>query len=74
MQSLIAMLHKPGFNQQNWLARMHSVVTKIMTGWRIPLCARKGLAEQLSESLMSVEDSESFERILSESLRKVQYD
>jgi len=53
---------------------MHNVVTKIMTGWRIPLCARKGLAEQLGESLMSVENSESFERILSESLRKVQYD
>ena len=43
--TLMTLLHKQDINKENWLARMSTVVTKIISGWRIPLCARKTLAD-----------------------------
>ena len=67
------------FDRQSktWIGKVTSAVHRMISQFKLPLCAKRVIVDQLSQSLSSASEApsvESFERILSESLRAVQYD
>ena len=62
--------------KSTFLGKVSTIVSKMISGWRIPACAKRNIAEQLSTSIVQQQSNaphESFEKILSESLRRTQY-